>query len=319
MGVARLTRLRRSRDTRRRAVVTGGAGFVGSHLVDALVGDGWDVLVVDDLSTGRPEHLPGAVRIERVDISVDPIEPVVAAWRPEVVYHLAAQASVPLSQRSPLRDLAVNVTGTHRVAAAARAAGAVRLVFVSSGGAIYGETTLAATERTTPAPTAYYGVHKLAAEGHVSLSGLSFAIARPSNIYGPRQTAGLEGAVVATFVGLARAGKPLTIDGDGRQTRDLIHVHDVVSALMLVGERDRPSGIWNVSSGRAISVMALADAVERSSHARLGRVYQPVRLGDVRHAAESSARLRGLGWTPTITLARGIRELMVQPGTPEPR
>ena len=302
-----------------RAVVTGGAGFVGSHLVDRLVGDGWQVLVIDDLSTGRPDQLPEGARLERLDIAVDPIEPIVGAWRPDVVYHLAAQASVPLSLRHPLRDLAVNVSGTHQVAAAAQAAGAKRLVFVSSGGAIYGESTRAATERTTPAPTSYYGIHKLAAEGHVALSGVSYAIARPSNIYGPRQTAGLEGAVVATFVGLALAGQPLTIDGDGQQRRDLIHVSDVVTALVRLGDPDGPGGIWNVASGRTVSIERLADMVERGVGATLGRVNRPVRPGDVRNAAESPARLRRLGWAPSIPLGRGIRDLLQDRGSPPAR
>ena len=291
-------------------MVTGGAGFVGSHLVDRLVRDGWAVLVIDDLSTGRADQLPDGARLERLDIAVDPIEPVVVGWHPDVVYHLAAQASVPASIRDPERDLAVNVSGTHRVAAAARAAGARRLVFVSSGGAIYGETTRAATERTTPAPTSYYGIHKLAAEGHVALAGLPFAIARPSNIYGPRQRAGLEGAVVATFVGQALAGEPLTIDGDGLQRRDLIHVRDVVAALVRLGEPGGPSGTWNVASGRAVSVESLAAIVERNAGVILGRVHRPVRPGDVRNAAESAARLRRLGWAPSVSLADGIRDLL---------
>ena len=181
-----------------RAVVTGGAGFVGSHLVDRLVRDGWTVLVIDDLSTGRAHQLPDTARLERLDVAVDPS---VRSSAPGVRTPSTTSPRRPASGsiRDPVRDLAVNVSGTHRVAAAARAAGAERLVFVSSGGAIYGETTRAATERTTPAPTSYYGIHKLAAEGHVALAGLPFAIARPSNIYGPRQTAGLEGAVVATL------------------------------------------------------------------------------------------------------------------------
>lgn len=291
-------------------MVTGGAGFVGSHLVDRLIRDGWAVLVIDDLSTGRADHVPDGARLERLDIAVDPIAQVVDRWHPDVAYHLAAQASVPASIRDPERDLAVNVSGTHRVATAARAAGAKRLVFVSSGGAIYGETRRPATERTTPAPTSYYGIHKLAAEGHVALAGLPYAIARPSNIYGPRQTAGLEGAVVATFVGQALAGEPLTIDGDGRQRRDLIHVQDVVAALARLGDPGLPSGTWNVASGRTVSVDALAAIVERSAGATLGRVHRPVRPGDVRNAAESAARLRRLGWTPSVSLAAGIRDLL---------
>jgi UDP-glucose 4-epimerase len=293
-----------------RTVVTGGAGFVGSHLVDRLVAEGSAVLVVDDLSTGRADDVPADVTLEQADIAVDDIARMIGAWRPTVVYHLAAQASAPASMRDPLRDLAVNVTGTHRVAAAARDAGAARLVFVSSGGAIYGESERPATEATRPAPASYYGVHKLAAEGHVALTGLPYAIARPSNIYGPRQRAGLEGAVVATFVELARRREPLTIDGDGTQTRDLVHVRDVVDALVRLGSEDVGKGIWNVASGRRVSIASLADQVEAAAGVELGRVWRPVRPGDVRHSSVSPARLRSLGWSPSVRLTDGIRELV---------
>jgi UDP-glucose 4-epimerase len=299
-----------SRASGSRAVVTGGAGFVGSHLVERLVADGCAVLVIDDLSTGRAANLAGEVRLERLDVAVDDIEPVIAAWHPDVVYHLAAQASVPLAVRAPLRDLAVNVAGTHRVVAAARATGVARLVFTSSGGAIYGDTRRPATEATTPAPTSYYGIHKLAAEGHVAVSGLPYAIVRPSNIYGPRQSSGLEGAVVAAFIGQARAGKPLTIDGDGLQTRDFVHVRDVVEALVRLGDPGVPVGIWNVASGRRLSIEALADVVERASGVALGRVHRPARPGDVHDSAASAGRLVALGWRPAVPLSRGIRELL---------
>lgn len=293
-----------------RALVTGGAGFVGSHLVDRLVGDGWGVLVIDDLSSGRANNVPDGVRVEAFDIAVDEMDAAVRAWRPRVVFHLAAQTSVPVSMQAPLRDLAVNVTGTHRVAAAARHAGAERLVFVSSGGAIYGEASRPATEATMPAPSSYYGVHKLAAEGHVALCGLPYAIARPTNIYGPRQVSGLEGAVVAAFVAQGIARQPLTIDGDGRQTRDFVHVRDVVDALIRLGEVGGPVGTWNVASGRRISIAALGDHVERASGVALGRVHRPARLGDVRDSGASAARLRRLGWRPMVSLSRGIRELL---------
>ena len=295
-------------------IVTGGAGFVGSHLVDRLLADGWSVLVIDDLSTGSAANLAADVPLERLDVAVDDLDGTVRAWRPRVVYHLAAQASVPRSIESPLRDLAVNVAGTNRVATAARLAGADRLVFVSSGGAIYGEARRAATETTRAAPASYYGVHKLAAEGHVALSGLAYAIARPSNIYGPRQASGLEGAVVAAFVGQALAGQALTIDGDGRQTRDFVHVRDVVDALIRLADPAVPSGTWNVATGRRSSIAVLADTVEREAGVRLGRIPRPVRVGDVRDSALSAARLKALGWKPAVSLDRGIRELVA--GTP---
>jgi len=296
---------------RPRALVTGGAGFVGSNLVDRLLAEGWRVLVIDDMSSGRVANVATAVRMEILDIALDDLGPIARSWRPHVVYHLAAQASVPLSMQQPLRDLAVNVTGTNRVANAARLAGAGRIVFVSSGGAIYGDVQRAATEDTRPAPTSYYGLHKLTAEGHVTLSGVPYAIARPTNIYGPRQSGGLEGAVIAAFLRRALTRQPLTIEGDGRQTRDFVHVGDVVAALMLLGHRAGPSGTWNVASGRSVSIETLAGIVEGAIGARLGRVQAPARAGDVRHSAASAARLRRLGWRPSVSLAAGIRELVV--------
>jgi UDP-glucose 4-epimerase len=291
-------------------LVTGGAGFVGSHLVDRLVAAGCAVLVVDDLSTGQTANLPDTVRLEKLDIATDDVAAVVRAWRPAVVYHLAAQTSVPRSMEDPFRDLSVNVVGTHRTVAAAGASGVARLVFVSSGGAVYGETRRPATEATRPAPTSYYGIHKLAAEGHVALSGIPYAIVRPSNIYGPRQSAGLEGAVVATFVARATARQPLAIDGDGHQTRDFVHVRDVVEAIVRLGDVGAPIGIWNVASGRRLSVNDLADIVERAAGVELGRVHRPTRSGDVRDAAASAARLRALGWRPSVPISRGIRDLI---------
>jgi UDP-glucose 4-epimerase len=295
------------RTGRPRAVVTGGAGFVGSHLVDRLIEENHDVLVIDDLSSGQEEYLPPAARVERVDIATGDLDSLLRSFGPATVYHLAAQASVPASMADPLRDLAVNVVGTHRVAAAARIGGSDRIVFVSSGGAVYGETKRAATERSLPAPASYYGIHKLAAEGHVAQAGLSFAIARPSNIYGPRQSAGLEGAVVASFLAQAAADGTLRIHGDGRQTRDLVHVGDVVDGLRILARPEIGSGVWNIGTGTAVTIGRLADLVEVACECPLGRVFGPRRSGDVADSNISSRRLRGLGWRSTITLPDGIR------------
>ena len=290
-----------------RAVVTGGAGFVGGHLVDRLISDGLDVLVVDDLSTGSTSNIPATARFERCDVADADLERLFRDWRPRIVYHLAAQASVPRSMADPLHDLTVNVVGTHRVATATREAGAARLVFVSSGGAVYGETVRPATERSLPAPRSHYGVHKLAAEGHVALAGLPYAIARPSNIYGPRQQPGLEGAVVAAFLDQARRAGRLTIHGDGSQTRDFIHVDDVVEALSRLGDVTGSTGVWNVSSGRRTSVVELASVVERVVGVPLVRTMAERRPGDVTDSAISSGTLRRMGWRPRMGLEAGIR------------
>lgn len=294
---------------RPRAVVTGGAGFIGAHIVTALASDGTEVLVIDDLSTGDVASVDPAARLERLDIATDDLGSAFRAFRPAIVYHLAAQSSVPRSAKDPRRDLAVNVDGTARVLEAARLAGVRRVIFASSGGAVYGERRRAATEATCPAPASYYGIHKLAAEGHVALSGIGHAIARPSNVYGPGQRAGLEGAVVAAFVDQATRLGSLEIHGDGEQTRDLVHVSDVVAALRRLGEVD-DDGTWNIASGRRTSVNGLADRIERLLGRTLVRQAAPRRPGDVRDSAISAARLRSLGWRPAVGLEAGLRELL---------
>ncbi len=276
------------------------------------------MLVVDDLSSGRPQNVAAQARLEQLDIVTAELGTLFRNWRPGVVFHLAAQASVPLSVRDPLRDLAVNVVGTHRVSAAARNAGAERLVFVSSGGAIYGETARRASERTRPAPSSYYGIHKLAAESHVALAGLPSAIARPSNVYGPRQAAGLEGAVLAAFLDQARRQGSLTIHGDGCQTRDFVHVRDAVGALWKLGQAESPPGIWNVASGSDITIRDLAEVVERSIGRRLGREFGARRPGDITRSAISARRLRGLGWRPMVGLSAGVAELVEMPALEAP-
>jgi UDP-glucose 4-epimerase len=300
------------------AVVTGGAGFLGSHLVDRLVAEGWRVVVLDDLSSGSADRLPRDVELHVADLATDDVSATLRALGPTVVFHLAAQASVPRSVADPERDAAVNVGGTARVLDAALAAGVGRVVFVSSGGAIYGERRRAATERSAVAPNAPYGRHKLEAETLVAGSGIPFAIARPSNIYGPRQAMGLEGAVVAAFIAQARAGQQLTIDGSGNQTRDFIHARDVVEALLRLARPATATGTWNVSAGRRTSISELAALVEREAGIALGRTHRPSRAADVHDSAISSAKLRTSGWKPTISLAAGVRELLREPRAKAP-
>ena len=231
-----------------RIVVTGGAGFVGHHLVAALTGRGSTVLVLDDLSTGRADRLDPSVALEQVDICADALAPTIKAWKPSGIFHLAAQASVPLGEAHPELDLRVNGAGTLRLVAAARAARVDRIVFTSSGGAVYGERRTHASESSPLRPGSVYGIHKLLGEHYVRNSKVAHAIARPSNVYGPGQDANGEGAVVAAFMEALRAGRPLIIHGDGSQERDFLYVSDLVEALLLLGSMRR-IGTWNVAAG----------------------------------------------------------------------
>lgn len=292
----------------RQVVVTGGAGFIGSHVVDALVADGWRVTVVDDLSGGRRENLPEEIAaFAQCDIASDDFAAVFDAARYDAVVHCAAQTSVPRSVAEPEHDRRVNLVGTENVLRQARRAGIRRVVFFSSGGAIYGDTATRADETTPPAPLSPYGAHKLAAESSVARSGLSYAILRPANVYGPRQRVGTDGGVVATFVDRLRQHVPLHINGDGTQVRDFVYVTDVAAAVRSALSWDA-SGIWNIASGVDTTISALARHVGEAMGVVPRIEYGPMRPGDVRVSRLSNARLTHGGlWRPDYTLAQGLR------------
>jgi UDP-glucose 4-epimerase len=287
-----------------RAVVTGGAGFVGSNLVDALLGRGDDVVVVDDLSSGRRDFVDPAASFVEADIR-DGID----ADGADVVFHLAAQADVQTSLRRPDHDAAVNVVGTVRVLEAARAASA-QVVFSSTGGAIYGECDAPAPESAPRRPVSPYGLAKLCAEEYLAgwnrIHGANHVALRFGNVFGPRQDSSLEGGVVSIFLERFARGEETLIFGDGGQTRDFVFVGDVVDALLAaVGH---PGDVFNIGTGEETSVLELhrlcakvarVDAEPRFEAARLGDARRSVL--DVSHAAEK------LGWRPRVSLEDGLR------------
>jgi UDP-glucose 4-epimerase len=296
-----------------RALVTGGAGFIGSHLVDALLERGAEVAVVDDLSTGRRERVPDGARLHVADIAEPAaIAPIFDAERPEVVFHLAAQVDVRVSVADPVRDARLNIAGTASVLEAAREAGARRVLLASTGGALYGETELLPTPETAPlAPCSPYGASKAAAESYCGLytrlHGLSTVALRFGNVYGPRQDPHGEGGVVAIFCGkLAEGGTPVAF-GDGRQTRDYTYVGDIVSAN-LAAAGSGWAGACNVGTGTETSVIELAAALRALGNgAPFELEHAPERTGEIIRSAVDPALARDvLGWEARVALPEGL-------------
>ncbi len=289
-----------------RAVVTGGAGFIGSNLVDALLERGDDVVVVDDLSTGKRENVSEGARLVEVDIRDHRLSDVFAEARPDVVFHLAAQADVPTSVARPVFDAEVNVVGTIRVL---EAAGESPVVFSSTGGAIYGECEAPADETHARAPLAPYGIAKLAGEEYLAgwnrLRGTRHTTLRFGNVYGKRQETGLEGGVVAIFLNAMASGEETTIFGDGGQERDFVHVDDVVGALMVA---PGSGGVFNVGSGVATTVLELHERCRAVTGDERPPRIAPAREGDLRRSAlDVSLAAQKLGWRPQVDLDEGLR------------
>lgn len=297
-----------------RVLVTGGAGFVGSNVVDALVARGDSVVVVDDLSTGTRANLTrGELRV--ADISdPDALERAVARERFDAVVHAAAEARVTVSVSDPARSERINVGGTRNVLGLATRVGARRFVFFSTGGALYGETATCATEQTPTRPLSPYGKHKLAAEGLVRASGLSHAILRPANIYGPRQRGDLEAGVIAIFIHRFRTGEPLVVFGDGTAERDYIYVADVAGAVGAALDSSR-DGTWNVGTGVPTSVNGLIGVLRRRLGEPKGGVrYAPPREGELQRACVDASKAKRDGLLGRLlTLEEGIGRLLDAP------
>jgi UDP-glucose 4-epimerase len=285
-----------------RALVTGGAGFVGSHLVDALVARGDEVVVLDDLSTGRRDYVSPAAQFRPHDVR-EPFR-----TDAQVVFHLAAQADVGTSMERPSFDAEVNVVGTVNALEAARAAGA-HLVFASTGGAIYGSVDAPAREDSPLLPVSAYGIAKRSAEVYLDgwnrIFGTHHVALRFANVYGPRQSASLEGGVVAIFLERLADGEPTTIFGDGTITRDFVHVDDVVRALLLAGAH--AGGVFNVGTGVGTTIADLHALCEAALGVDAPPGYGPPRAGDARRSVLDTTRAsEELDFTASVALAEGI-------------
>ncbi len=299
-------------DDFRTVLVTGGAGFLGSHLVDSLIGAGCRVVVVDDLSSGREANLHPAAELHRVDIRDAAAARIIEQIRPSAVLHLAAQVSVPASTRDPMRDAETNVLGTLNLMEAVRKIGDCRFLFVSTGGAIYGEPEdMPVDETAAKRPASPYGASKLAAENYLATYGAAYdfdyTVVRPANLFGPRQNAAGEAGVVAIFANAMLAGEAVKIFGDGDDERDFVYVSDAVDCIrraLVAGKRTA----YNVGTGTGTSIHALfEELVSLTGYAKapehIGR-----RPGDLcRITLDASRAKRDLNWAPRTPLAEGLR------------
>ncbi len=302
-------------------LVTGGAGFIGSNLVDALLARGDRVTVVDDLSTGKranlEQALAGGADLREADVAdADAVARVFEYARPEVVFHLAAQIDVRVSVEDPARDATTNVLGTIAVLEAALRAGTRKVINTSTGGGLYGDADVLPTPEDAPIRSlAPYGQGKYAAEGYCGLytrlHGLPTASLRYGNVYGPRQDVHGEAGVVAIFCGHLITGRPPTVFGDGGQTRDWVDVSDVVRANLLAAESEL-TGAFNIACGHETSVIDLIDTLRELRPGELAEPqFAPPRPGEVRRSCLDVGRARReLGWEPQVELHEGLRQIL---------
>jgi UDP-glucose 4-epimerase len=293
----------------KRAIVTGGAGFIGSHVVDALLSDGCQVTVLDDLSSGSAERVADGASLRRLDIvDVPALDEVFDEVKPQAVFHLAAQASVVVSVQDPGRDCAVNVQGTLNVLQAAGRHQAP-VVFTSTGGALYGdEAPMPTPEDRIPAPLSPYGASKWAAEAYVRTwslsSGIPHAVCRLGNVYGPRQSPHGEAGVVAIFSERIHTGRTPKLYGHGKPTRDYIYVEDVVRALLTASGK---AGVYNIATGVETDVMGVWKGLTATAGVDIEPELADLRPGELQHSRlDISLAERELGWRPEVGIQEGL-------------
>lgn len=307
-----------------RILVTGGAGFIGSHVADAFIAEGHDVSIVDDLSSGNARNIPQGATFHECDLRDTALAGIFDTARPEVVSHHAAQISVQASIDEPRLDASVNVEGGVNLLECARAAGVRKVLYASTGGALYGEPRYLPCDEEHPiAPLSHYGVSKYVMELYLSLYhrlyGLDYTILRYPNVYGPRQDPHGEAGVVAIFIGRMLADEPVTIFGDGEQTRDFVYVGDIARAS--IAALANASGVSiNLGSDLGSSVNDVFRTLAAITDYRHEATYGPPRRGDVYQIALTGSRAREvLGWEPSVSLLQGLEETVAALSRREPR
>jgi UDP-glucose 4-epimerase len=307
-----------------RVLVTGGAGFIGSHLTDALLAQGDEVAVLDDFSSGRAARLDPEVAVHKVSVTdAGALAAAVAGYGPELICHLAAQIDVRASVSAPAQDAQVNVVGMVNLLEAARQAGA-RVLFASSGGALYGrDAPIPSLEDVLPLPESPYGIAKYCAEQYLGLynrlHGTRHSVLRLANVYGPRQDPGGDAGVITIFCSDILAGRDPTVYGDGTQTRDYVYVADAVAAFLAAAASNRP-GTWNIGTGIEVSILALVEILAGVAGRPVRPRFGPPRPGEAARSAIAPDRAaRELGWRPLTPLTDGIARVYhwIEQGAPD--
>lgn len=294
-------------------LVTGGAGFIGSHVVDAYVKDGFEVVIIDNLSTGKRENINPKAKFYELDVCDPKAAGIFAKERPDVLNHHAAQIDVRISVADPQFDIKVNLCGLVNMLEAGRKCGLKKVVFASSGGTVYGEQESFPCDETHPLrPISPYGLNKLASEQYLFYYGkvhdLKWVALRYANVYGPRQNPHGEAGVVAIFINKMLAGEQPVINGDGRQTRDYVYVGDVVEANRLAIE-DRAHGAYNVGTGVETDVGVIFRALRELTGSKCGERHGPAKAGEQARSSVSPCRIeRELGWKVTTPFHKGMKK-----------
>lgn len=295
-----------------KVVVTGGAGFIGSHLTDYLVKEGYEVHILDDFRSGYYEHDHPKVIVHKVDIRSNRAREIIEIEKPQFVFHLAAQADVTLSIKNPCEDADININGTINILEGCRKANVEKIIF-SSTSAVYGNLQKSViTEQDHTAPISYYGLSKLSAETYIqlyqTLYGMNYTILRYGNVYGPRQTAKGEGGVIAVFMDKIKAGTSLNIHGDGKQTRDFVFVEDVVKAN-LAAMKSGNNDIFHVSTNKPTSIKELASILLELHPEALDIIHTTSRTGDIKHSCLKNEKCANeLDWNPAYNIVQGLEK-----------
>jgi len=296
-----------------KCLVTGGAGFIGSHLVDKLIKEGHKVVVIDNLSTGRKENLNPKAKFYKIDICSYRISQIFKKEKPEVVFHYAAQIDVRKSVKDPVEDAKINILGTLNILENCKKYNIRKVIFASTGGAIYGDADIVPTPETYPElPLSPYGIAKLTIEKHLSyyykVFGLPYVSLRLANVYGPRQNSKGEAGVVAIFCDKMLSKKQPIINGDGKQTRDFVFVDDVVEANISALKKDKV-GIFNIGTARETDVNTLFKKLRELTDSKCAKIHGPTLPGEQKRSClDYSEAKRELGWQPKYSLDKGLKK-----------